>query len=74
MSDVSLLREQLEALLAALERVPERFANVHTAAEFASSPAGMERLDSICMVLLAVGEAFKKIDRKTGGELIEPLS
>jgi uncharacterized protein with HEPN domain len=30
----------------------------------------MEHLDSICMILIAVGEAFKKIDRRTEGRLL----
>jgi len=34
------------------------------------SPAGMEKLDSICMLFMAIGEALKKVDKITGGRLL----
>ena len=70
MSDPSLLRERLESVLEALERIPRRFADVPTAEHFAESEKGRDRLDSICMILIAVGEAFKQIDRTTEGKLL----
>ncbi len=70
MSDLALLRERLEAILEALERVPGRFANVSTPRDFVASEAGREHLDSISMVLLSVGEAFRQIDEKTQGEFL----
>jgi len=70
MSDPSLLRERLESVLEALERIPRRFADVPTAEHFAESEEGKDRLDSICMILIAVGEAFKQIDRTTDGKLL----
>lgn len=70
MYDSTVLREQLEMILEALERLPVRFASIMRPDDFASSPEGMEHLDSICMVLLASGEAFKKIDAKTDGKFL----
>jgi uncharacterized protein with HEPN domain len=70
MFDSTLLREQLEAVLEALERIPRRFAGISRAEDFYSSEEGRDRLDAICMTLIAVGEAFKKIDRKTEGKLL----
>ena len=70
MSDSTLLREQLEAVLEALERIPRRFAGISRAEDFSHSPEGVDRLDAICMILIAVGEAFRKIDRKTEGKLL----
>ncbi|OFX14012.1 MAG: antitoxin, partial [Armatimonadetes bacterium RBG_16_58_9] len=70
MFDSILLREQLEAVLEALERIPRRFAGISRAEDFTSSPEGVDRLDAICMILIAVGEAFRKIDRKTEGKLL----
>lgn len=70
MSDPELIIEQLEQTLEALERIPARVSGIVEAAQFFESPEGREKLDSICMVLIAVGESIKKIDRKTGGRLL----
>ena len=70
MSDTSLLRERLESVLEAVERIPRRFAGIRSAADFLRDEEGQDRLDAICMMLIAVGEAFKQIDRKTKGRLL----
>ena len=70
MPDPSLLRDRLEAILEALERVPGRFAKVSAPQDFVASEEGREHLDSISMVLLSVGEAFRQIDEKTKGEFL----
>lgn len=44
---------------------------VKTASFFTDSPAGMEKLDSICMLLIAIGESLKKLDKITGGLLLQ---
>lgn len=69
MSD-SLLTERLSAILDALERIPDRFDGIETPADFLATKKGIDRMDGICMVLIAVGEALKQIDRKTGGRLL----
>lgn len=70
MSDSAWLRERLEAILEALERVPRRLAGVRSPQDFVASEEGREHLDSICMVLLSVGEALRQIDEKTQGEFL----
>jgi uncharacterized protein with HEPN domain len=70
MYDPSVLREQLEGVLEALERIPRRFAGVSGVEGFSQSDEDIDRLDAICMILIAVGEAFKKINRKTEGKLL----
>jgi uncharacterized protein with HEPN domain len=70
MSDDERLKERLEAILEALERIPRRFANIQTPQDFVMTEAGRDHLDSISMVLLAVGEAFRDIDRKTQGNFL----
>ncbi len=67
MSDDSLLLDRLRLILAALERIPRRFAKIETPGDFVSSQSGVDLMDSICMVLLAAGEELKKIDNETGG-------
>ena len=70
MYDPELLVERLKTLLEALERIPRRFADIATPADFYASDAGIDRMDAICMILIAVGEEFKNIDRKTEGNLL----
>jgi len=70
MSDPQALRQHLMQVLEALERIPRRFSGIDEAKDFLNSDEGVDRLDAICMMLIAVGEAFKQIDRKTGGQLL----
>ncbi len=70
MSDRDLLIERLTSILEALERIPRRFAGIEKPSDFQASEAGIDRMDAICMILLAVGEEFKAIDRKTAGNLL----
>ncbi|HRW08478.1 MAG TPA: DUF86 domain-containing protein [Caldilineaceae bacterium] len=74
MSERTLLSERLQLILEALERIPRRFANITTPDDFVSSQSGVDKMDSICMVLLAAGEEFKKIDRETEGTLFANYS
>ena len=70
MSERTLLRERLQMILGALERIPRRFAAINAPSDFVTSQSGIDLMDSICMVLLAAGEEFKKIDRETEGGLL----
>jgi uncharacterized protein with HEPN domain len=70
MSENSALRERLEGVLGALGRISRRFQGIQSADDFLRSDEGIDRLDGICMILIAVGEAFKSIDRKTEGKLL----
>lgn len=54
-----LLLEQLEAILTTLERISRR--------DFQATEDGIDRMDAICMSLIAVGETLKRIDRQTEG-------
>jgi uncharacterized protein with HEPN domain len=54
----------------ALETVLTRAARIRSADDFTDSPSGMETLDSICMLFIAVGEALKNVDKITGGRLL----
>ena len=70
MYEADALIDRLESVLAALERIPRRCADIASAEAFEQSEEGRDRLDAICMVLIAVGEAFRKIDRRTKGRLL----
>jgi len=69
MYDSGLLLERLQSILAALERIPRRCAAISQPSDFVTSDEGVDRMDAICMTLIAAGEEFKKIDRQTDGEL-----
>ena len=69
MCDAGLLLERLQTVLTALERIPRRCADISQPSDFLTSDAGLDRMDAICMILIAAGEEFKKIDRQTDGKL-----
>jgi uncharacterized protein with HEPN domain len=43
---------------------------LYTAEEFTSSDEGTEKLDSICMQLIAIGESLKNLDKITSKNLL----
>ena len=74
MFDRQAMVERLQDVLEALERVPLRFETIGSPEDFLADEIGREHLDSICMVLMAVGEAFRQIDKKTNGEWLARYS
>ncbi len=63
--------EKLENILKSLQHIPRRFDGIENPSDFRKDNEGIDKLDSICMSLIAVGEAFKRIDDKTKGELLK---
>ena len=70
MYDKELALEVLVQIEAALRTIAERFKPVKTVSDFTGSPAGMEKLDSICMLLIVIGETLKKLDKITDTSLL----
>lgn len=70
MHDVELVREILRQVHGATQTITKRFAPIATPEDFVSSEAGLEKLDAICMQLIAVGESVKHLDKVTGGTLL----
>lgn len=54
----------------AISRLKERTIQVHSADDFRLSPWGMEKLDAACMVLIAIGESVKTLDKLTEKKLL----
>ena len=54
----------------AINRLQERTAAIHTVNDFLLTPSGMEKLDAACMVLIAIGESIKNLDKLTAGHLL----
>jgi len=70
MYDRELTLEVLEQIHTAAQTILQRFAPVKTVSDFTASPAGREKLDSICMQLIALGETLKKLDKITDSSLL----
>lgn len=60
-----LVQDILNQILDAVQKVINRFTPIQTAEDFTNTPEGMEKLDSICMQLMAIGESLKNIDKIT---------
>ena len=65
MSDRELVLEVLHQTAEAVRKVLRRFAPVNSVAYLTDTPEGMEKLDAICMLLIAIGESLKHIDKIT---------
>lgn len=67
--------EEVESLLSqiseTLEKILSRSENLSSANDYYLSPSGMERLESTCMLLIAIGESLKGIDKLTNGALLK---
>ncbi len=70
MFDKELVCSMLLEIDQAIEKISYRTAQIESAEYFASSPEGIERLDGIAMLFLAIGESLKNIDRVTDGTLL----
>lgn len=70
MYDKALVLEILRQLHAATSTILQRFAPVQSVDDFTSSSSGLEKLDSICMLLIVIGEGLKNLDKITGGVLL----
>jgi len=67
--DRELVLEILSQIKNSLETILYRFEPTERIEDFTDSPWGMEKPDSICMQLIAIGEGVKKIDKITKGSL-----
>ena len=70
MFDRGVVKEILNQIYEATKKIDRRFASVNSVDDFISTEAGMEKLDSICMLLIATGESFKNLDRKTDNSFL----
>ena len=70
MYDKDLVREILSQILNALDTVIDRRSSIKTVENFTGSSEGMEKLDGICMQLIAIGEGLKNIDKITNNSLL----
>lgn len=65
MHNEELLYYSLKRIASTIERIIDKSKNIDDAQYYVLSPIGMERLESTCMLLLAIGESTKGIDKMT---------
>ena len=70
MHDEELLYFSLERIASTIERIINNSQAIDDSQYYVLSPAGMERLESTCMLLLAIGESIKGIDKMTRKQLL----
>ncbi len=70
MPDSDLVRNILEQLLKATYTIQRRFAPIQAPDDFLACDDGLDRLDAICMQLIAIGESVKNLDKVTSGALL----
>jgi len=70
MPEGELIKDILRQLLEAVGRVERRSAGIGKANDFVTSDEGIDRLDAICMMLIAIGESCKHLDKITDGKLL----
>jgi len=71
MPDMSLIREKLLQIEESLHRVHRRSSNIQSPDDFTANEDNLDKLDAIAMMLIAVGESFRKINIETEGRYLE---
>ena len=67
---VAMVYETLKNIDTAITRLQERSIEIHSVNDYLMSPIGMEKLDAACMVLIALGESVKTLDKLTDKHLL----
>lgn len=70
MHDEELLYYSLKRIASTIERIIDNSKAIDDSHYYLLSPTGMERLESTCMLLLAIGESIKGIDKMTQKQLL----
>ncbi len=65
MYDRDILINILTNILWSIDQILKRFHGIKSYEDFINDDAGLQKLDSICMQLINIGEALKQIDKLT---------
>lgn len=68
--NAAMVYETLKNIDIAITRLQDRSTDIHSVNDYLMSPAGMEKLDAACMVLIAIGESVKTLDKLTEKQLL----
>ena len=74
MYDKKLVLEILKQIRNSIDIILKRFSKINEPEDFVKSEEGLEKLDSICMQLIAIGESLKQVDKITEGNLLVKYS
>jgi uncharacterized protein with HEPN domain len=74
MYDLELVLEDLRHIAWSLDQIGKRFSSIVTVDDFMKDDAGLEKLDSICLQLIAIGETLKHLDKLTESKLLARYS
>lgn len=72
--DKTLVIDILTQIIDAIEIIQDRCTFAEKEDDFCETKEGQEKLDSICMKLIAVGESLKNIDKITNQSLLKKYS
>ncbi len=70
MYDKEAVLDILKQIHDAIQRIIRRSEGITKVEDFTGSPEGQEKLDGICMLIIAIGESLKNIDKITNNELL----
>ena len=70
MPNKRLVKEILIQVSEAIDTINLRFEPVDSIDFFLDTPQGQEKLDSLCMLFIAIGESLKNIDKLTQKQLL----
>jgi len=71
MYDRELALEILKQIYQATQTILKRFQPITSCDDFINSEWGIEKLDSICMQLIAIGESLKNFDKITNDSVLK---
>jgi uncharacterized protein with HEPN domain len=71
MFDRELVNEILNQILEATDRIARRSVAINSADDFLATDAGIDKLDGICMMLIAIGESLKNLDKITDHQEVD---
>ena len=71
MLNSQMILSTLEDIEYSIELILQRFEDIENEDDFLKDLKGIEKLDSISMRLIAIGEGFKNIDKLSNKELLE---
>ena len=74
MYDVELVLEILYQIKSGGLKIERRFSKIETADDFLATEDGTDKLDAICMMLIAIGESLKNLDKITEFQLLDQYS
>lgn len=71
--DKDIVKDTLLQICEAMEQLIEWNKNISTPDDYATTPDGVKTLAATCMLIEAIGEGIKKIEKRTNGTLLNNL-